>query len=308
MEYLYIYGSNNFAMEKEKPVISLIKAINHFHRGVSMRELAALLGVSYKTAYRYKEKVESIGFQLEKNPTTHRYKIAGKNRPEFNLSFSQQEVDFILNAINGDSEMHNRIRNKVYIHSDLQYLPGKLIEVTFGHNIKQLQKAIKDRKRVVLKAYNSVNSNSCRDILTEPVIMQDYYKRLYGYTPEKRKMIQYKTERIGSVEILQEGQMFTDRHIQNPETDVFWWMFEDRSWEVSLEFNRGAYHMIREEYPRIDELTSEIKEGIFRFNGRLASLVPPASIVLRFPGEVRIVSPPELENLCFEKLKKLPFF
>lgn len=295
-------------MEKEKPVISLIKAINHFHRGVSMRELAALLGVSYKTAYRYKEKVESIGFQLEKNPTTHRYKIAGKNRPEFNLSFSQQEVDFILNAINGDSEMHNRIRNKVYIHSDLQYLPGKLIEVTFGHNIKQLQKAIKDRKRVVLKAYNSVNSNSCRDILTEPVIMQDYYKRLYGYTPQKRKMIQYKTERIGSVEILQEGQMFTDRHIQNPETDVFWWMFEDRSWEVSLEFNRGTYHMIREEYPRIDELTSEIQEGIFRFNGRLASLVPPASIVLRFPGEVRIVSPPELEDLCFENLKKLPFF
>lgn len=293
--------------EKDQPIIAFFRAVNYFRRGCSMKELAELLAVSVKTAYRYKERAENIGFLLEKNSATNRYKLASKHSPGLNLSFSQQEVDVILKGLKGKSDLLQRIKNKVYIHSDLQYVPGKLLEIEFGQNIKLLQKAITKKNRVLLKNYNSANSNSLRDIVTEPVIMQDYYQRLYGYSPGKKKMMQYKTERIGQVEILPQRQMFTDRHIKNPKTDLFWWVFDEESYSIRLELTRGAYHMVREEFPRIQACTREKEEGVFELETEVASLKAVSSLILRYPGEIRVLSPRELEEFTAHRLAELPF-
>lgn len=294
--------------EKEKPIINVFKALRKLQSGCSIKELAFSLNVELRTAYRYKDIIEKIGYQLEKNETTNRYKLKTVKNSPLALTFSQEEVDYILDHISGEDHFFAGIKQKLYINSDIQFIPDRLLEVEFGMNIQKLRTAILNRKRVVLREYNSVNTNSCRDILLEPVHMEDHYKRLYAYDLEKKKIIQYKTERIGVVEILDQSQFFTGKLSKKIETDVFWWILDKQKWEIELLMSRGAYFLMKEDYPRIESKVKEVEEGKFKLATEVADLRAVASMILRMPGEFEVISPPELEKEIAHKVMKLPFF
>lgn len=294
--------------EKEKPIINIFKALRKFQTGCSIKELAFSLNVDLRTAYRYKEIIEKIGYHLDKNDTTNRYKLKTAKNSPLALTFSQEEVDFVLKHLPNDAHSFAGIKQKLYINSDIQFIPDRLLEVEFGMNIQNLQTAINERKRVVLKDYSSVNSNRCRDIIMEPINMEDHYKRLYGYDLEKKTVVQYKTERIGSVEILEQSQFYTNKLSAKVETDVFWWIFKSTRWELELLMSRGAYHLMKEEYPRSESQVTELKDGKFKLKTEVADLKAVASMILRMPGEIEIITPLELQEEIVEKIKKLPFF
>ncbi len=292
---------------REKYIINIFRAIRKLQRGCSMKDLNYSLGVSEKSAYRYKSTIEELGFKLEKNPYNHRYKIIGKSDLKVDLTFSQEEVDFIVGHLPVHETLVERIKDKLYIYSDIQAVPNRWMEVEFGKNVHGLQEAIDQSKRVELKGYSSAHTNQQTDILVEPIKMEDHYQRLYAYNPAKQKMYQYKTERIEEVDVLEQKQQFTHRHPKEIRTDLFWWVFEEESHSIRLELTRGAYHMVREEFPRIQACTREKKEGLFELKAEVASLKAVSSLILRYPGEIRVVSPRELEEFTARRLAELPF-
>lgn len=295
-------------MEKEKPIINVFKSLTKLQTGCSMKELAFSLNVDLRTAYRYKEIIEKIGYQLDKNEATNRYKLKTSKSSFLSLTFSQEEVDYILKCLPEDQgEYFSGIKQKLYINSDIQFIPDRFLEVEFGTNIKNLKTAITEKKRVILMDYNSVNSNRCRDIVIEPIHMEDHYKRLYGFDLEKRKLIQYRTERIGQVKLLDKSHFFTQNQPKKIETDIFWWIIDNERWHLKIIMSRGAFHLLKEEYPRSESFVSEINENQYQLETEVADLRPVASMILRMPGEFEIISPNQLENEIAKKIEKLPF-
>ena len=295
-------------IEKQRKIVNLFRAIRKLYRGCTIRQLAFALDVSEKTAYRYKDTLIEIGFRFYTDRHTHHYKIVGEKPMDLNLAFSQEEVEFILDYLPDDDRIYKAIQNKLYIHSDLREVPRSLDEIEFGRCVKALKKSMKNKKRVILKDYSSANSNEARNIVVEPLKLEDQYRRLYAFTPERKKLMQYKTERIGEVEILPESQFYHNLHPKKIETDPFWWVFDGERHEISMDVSLGVYHMLREEYPRIENDVSRVNKNCFRLETEVADYTAPSSLVLRYPEGVFDLGPGPFRAHTINRLKKFPLW
>lgn len=294
---------------KENQIVTALKALQKLSRGCSMKELALALGISSKSAYRYVENLRTVGFVIEPLESTHIYQIQQPSKNwRIELTFTQEEVDFILKNMPDHGDLLRTVKDKLYVHSDLLTIPNKILEVQFGNNIAFLQKAIKARKQVRLTGYSSANSNEKKDILVEPVDMQDHYRRLYAFDTVKQQLVQFKTERIEVVELLDSYHFYNNLKPESIKTDAFWWVLDEVVKPVELKLSLTAYQIIKEEYPRIEKHTEQIDAKTFILRTEVADFRPVTSIILRLPEEIEVLSPPELELAVAERIKKHGFF
>ena|SRR5690606_5716858 len=292
----------------EKQIVNCFKALNILSRGSTMKDLAVRLNISARSAYRYLEVLQNIGFIFEDN-SDHVYKlIQSTQNKHLTISFTKQEMDFILDQLPTDGENYKSIRDKLYIHSDILTLPNKVQAAEFGRNIRLLDKAIQDKQRVILRGYSSAHSNHKEDYKIEPVQLDDNYQRLYAYDLEVRDMRQFKTERIELVERCDEDQWFTSGYLDKIKTDCFGWRLEEVTWKIELEMTRAAYLIFRDVHPVIEKDTREIAENTFLLSTTVASLLPVTSMILQMPGEIRVIKPRDLEEEAAKRIQKLDFF
>lgn len=273
-----------------------------------MKDLAIRLDVSTRTAYRYLELLQDIGFLFENN-TDYVYKVVrSKTDSYLTISFTKQEVDLIIDRLPQESPLNKAIRDKLYIHSDILSLPNKILAADFGKNIRLLDKAIRDKKRVILQGYSSAHSNKKEDYRVEPIQLDDNYQRLYAFDLESRELRNFKTPRIEQTKVLEQDQWFSEKYSQDIKVDCFGWMIEDNTWDIELDMSRGAYHIIKEENPSIEKDTTEQPDDRFLLKTTVANLLPATSMILRLPGEIRVISPLELEAEAAKRLLRLDFF
>ncbi len=292
----------------ENQIINCFKALSILTRGSTMKDLAVRLDVSNRTAYRYLEVLQNIGFLFEQRED-HTYKLVrSKVNNDMTISFTKQEMEFVMDQIPADSKYYKSIRDKFYIHSDILSLPNKVLAADFGRNIRMLDRAIQNKKRVILHGYSSAHSNQKEDYKIEPINLDDNYQRLFAYDLNVSELKQFRTERIESVAITEETQWFSDKYTDDIKMDCFGWMIEDTTWDIELEMSRGVFHMIKEENPGITKNTMELEGNRFLLTTTVADLRPVTSLVLRFPGEIKIIKPREIEEEAARRLQKLDFF
>jgi len=293
--------------DKETQIVLAFKAIQKLSRGCTMKELAASLEVSSKSAYRYVENLKSVGFEIC-DTGQHRYKIENPRKQiSFSLDFSLEETDFILKHLPENLDLLPGIRQKLILHSDLLSVPNRILEVEQGMNIALLQEAIRRRKRAKVLGYASANSNEIQDLVIEPVMMLDFYRRLYAVDIAKRKLVQLKTERIERVVVSDQDQ-FNPMEPEGIQVDAFWWVKGSETYNVRLKFSLSAYHIIAEEYPRIKQHCLPLNDNRYLFSAEVADLKPITSLVLRLPEEIEVLGPPELESAIVERIKQHTFF
>lgn len=291
-------------------LLRLLKAISLLSAegGRSIRQLEQALEVSNKTAYRYKEVLEESGFRLAHDPATNRYHLPSQPkglRP--NLSFTAEEVDTVMRALESQATKPVRaaICDKLYVHSDLLTVPNRLLAAQFGANVAQVQQAIKERRRIWLRDYRSANSGQITNREVDPVDLQDHYRRLYAHDPQQQQVVQFKLERVGRVEITDQPCRYT-HPTAKVETDVFWFNGATKT-RTTLHLSLAAHEMMREEYPRIAEAVRAIGPGHYHFETDLYSFLVVGSWILRLPGKIDIIGPPELVDHVRAQLRKHPF-
>lgn len=293
--------------DKETQIVLAFKAIQKLSRGCTMKELAASLEIASKSAYRYVENLKSVGFEISEIGQ-HRYKIENPRKQfSFSLDFSLEETDFILKHLPEDPDLLPGIRQKLILHSDLLSAPNRILEAEQGMNIALLQEAIRKGKRVKVFGYASANSNEIKDKVVEPVVMLDFYRRLYAVDVTDRKLIQLKTERIECIELTDQDQ-FNLIDPKEIHVDAFWWVKGNDTYNISLKLSLSAYHIIAEEYPRIKQYCVAENENTYLFRTEVANLKPVTSLVLRLPEEIEVLGPPELESAIVERIKHHTFF
>jgi proteasome accessory factor C len=289
-------------------LIRLLKAISLLSNegGRNIKQLATALGVTDRTAYRYKEVLEEVGFKLDQDATDFRYHVARAPRNlRPNLSFTAEEVDLVMQLLrdHAQSSTIKAISDKLYVHSDLLTVPNRLLEAQFGANVATVQQALLARRQIWLRGYRSVNSSEITDRLVEPVDLQDHYRRLFAYDPEKKDLRQFRLERVGKVELGEQPCRYT-HPTAKVETDVFWYMGAQKI-RVALQLEQGAYDMMREEFPRVEECVQPSGLGTYRFETDLYGLPAIGSWILRLPDKIQIISPVELKEHVRERIGRL---
>jgi predicted DNA-binding transcriptional regulator YafY len=74
--------------------------------------------------------------------------------------------------------LKDALLRKIYLKSEIVIQGNHLLNAHLGKIVSDLSKAITEHKQVILKKYQSANSNTITDRLVEPISFTDNYTSL----------------------------------------------------------------------------------------------------------------------------------
>lgn len=275
--------------------------------GLTINELAAKVGVTYRTIYRDLELLEQVGF-LPVAVTKGRYVIRGFDAEvqkfEKNLQFSAEEAGVLAQALASIPEgnpMKKVITEKLLAFSGMEDVLKVFVKTDISRNMEKLATAIRDHKQVMLHNYHSANSSSIKSRRVEPFAFSSNGVFLKGFEHGPNANKTYKIERIEDVVILDERWKFEPFHETEAKPDIFG-INGDKPSTVRLRMTMRAANLLKEEYPL--SAPHIYKEGHkqYLFEGSCNGFGPLGRFVLGLIDEVEILEPQELTAYIDERI------
>ena len=273
-------------------LISLLK-------GVKRRtplELASILEISKRTAYRYFILLEELGFIIDVD-FENRYFIPTDEGDEYQFTFNAEESLLIKQSIKSLSASHNlseHILKKLHMMSEQAQIGENILNASNGLKIEKLSKAITDKLQVKLMNYSSLNSNTDSNRLFEPITFTTNYTGVIGVdienAPNESRI--FNINRIGHVDLLQKEQQFASK-IEVQSIDAFGYKGE-KLHAIELNLKRKAYAQLIQFYPQTKPLIKG-KTNAYVFTAKVYFSENLFRFLLSFPDEVTITSPSNLE-------------
>lgn len=265
----------------------------------TITELSKKLDMSYRTVYRYIDTFKASGFVVNK-VRTNVYKIGKMPRSHVDMKnliyFSEEEAYIINDMING---LHNTNQLKSGLMKKLSAIYSCTSIANYVHseetsaNIKNLGQAIREKKKVILKAYESANSQEVSDRFIEPFEFTTNCIDIWGYDIEKCENKVFKISRIGEVVIIDDVWNHAEKH-QKSITDCFRISGFVQT-PVKLELSLRAKNLLIEEYPLAEKDLKNIDDK-WILETNVCGMEGVGRFVLGLAGDVKIVDSPALSD------------
>lgn len=273
----------------------------------TVEDIAYRLCITPRSVYRYIDTLRACRFVIDKKRSNlyKLVKIPGIS-VDFNklIYFSEEEayiINSLINALDGISSIKANLQKKL----SAIYSLTSLAEITQSKEtalcIERLGHAIRERKTVILKAYESANSHTISDRIVEPFSFTTNYIDIWAYDLDKQENRIYKISRIESVEILDETWANEPLHRKST-TDCFR-MSGNASIPVRLELSLRAKNLLLEEYPLAAKSLSTADES-WILETEVQDLAGIGRFVIGLAGEIKIIDSPELEQYVREYAKE----
>ena len=272
----------------------------------TITELSKKLDMSYRTVYRYIDTFKASGFVVNK-VRTNVYKIGKMPRSHVDMKnliyFSEEEAYIINDMING---LHNTNQLKSGLMKKLSAIYSCTSIANYVHseetsaNIKNLGQAIREKKKVILKAYESANSQEVSDRFIEPFEFTTNCIDIWGYDIEKCENKVFKISRIGEVVIIDDVWNHTEKH-QKSLTDCFR-MSGFVLTPVKLELSIRAKNLLLEEYP-LAQKDIRKEDGKWILETRVTDMAGVGRFVLGLADEISVIDSPALEEYISKFIK-----
>jgi len=274
-------------------LISLLKGV----RRRSPKELADILEISKRTAYRYFILLEELGFVIDVD-FEGCYFIPTEEGDEYKFTFNAEESLLIRQSIKSLSASHNlseHILKKLHMMSEQAQIGENILNASNGLKIEKLSKAIQDKIQVKLLDYSSLNSNTDSTRLFEPITFTTNYTGVIGVDVQKapNEARIFNINRIGQVELLQKQQKFA-LEIEVQSIDTFGYKGE-KLYDVELKLQRKAYSQLIQFYPQTKPLVKG-KTDDYIFAGKVYFSEYLLRFLLAFPDEAHILKPQALKD------------
>ena len=208
---------------------------------------------------------------------------------------------YASNSIRMPDNIRQEILDRKYLrHSDMV------------DKIDAINKAIQTGRCVVLKAYDSSNSNTTgnnRSVEAFAFVDNGRYDAIwaYDYSSTEKKNKVFLLKRATAVEILERPWQHTRQH-QSFELDMFGFYGADR-YNLDMEIrSTRAKNLLVEQFPDVREHLEILPEGRWRVRGTLfnqLSLAAACSFYLSVADDVDISSSPALVKYVSERLTSL---
>ena len=303
-------------MAKEKSVeqqkiLRVFKLINLLRTNVgkTVSRLAEALETDPRTIYRYFNLLEELGFHIEKQHT--KFKIVDRVESptdSFYGTFTEEESAFLGQAIAQSSEkslLKDSILKKVNARSDFQQGVQRLFNAKLGVFVDELADAVRNKYQVLLIDYYSLNSNSEKNRLIEPVAFTKDYEYIHAFDVESKSMKRFKLERISEVQVNSKKQQYEQLH-EGFEDSIFGFSGKAQ-YHVKLKLSKKAYHLLIEEYPEARPFAQTKHRQHYFFETEIVEFPGIARFILGLPGEVQVIEGDELKSYISSQLEKQIF-
>lgn len=210
------------------------------------------------------EDLPSLGFPIEKEKKSKRYKLISKQVPiSLAYGFSMEEMLLLKDLLVTlpSSLLKQSILSKLFYESELKNIAENFFQNVREGIVQKLSKAIEQKKQAILKNYHSIASQSVKDRLVEPICFTHNFTQIRAYEIEKQEVRNFSIRRIGVVEITDQPHSYQGELYP---TDAFG--FSDKEeFFIVLELSEKAYLLLREEFPLTEPaLKKEQKHLLFQ--------------------------------------------
>ena len=260
-------------------------------------QLAAEMGITSRTIYRYIDTIREAGFVVNKlYGNVYAMGKVGRGLSDFNklIYFTEEEAYIVAKMINGidnNNVLKRDLQRKLASIYDSTSIANFIDNTATAANVEALADAIKRRKQVVLMHYESAHSDEAKDRRVEPIEFTTNMIDIWAYDVENADNRMFKVARIQEVEVTDDDWAFKSMHkVQRP--DLFR-MTGSLNEIISLQLDTRAKSLLLEEFPLAEkELRRE--NGKWILTTRINSLEGVTRFILGLAADIRIL---EGENL-----------
>ena len=159
----------------------------------TIEELAKRTSSSVRTIYRYIESMKAAGFVVTKLwANTYKLEKMPDVIPEFEnlMYFSEEECYVIYQMIDSmvpTNSLRRGIKEKLSVIYDSTAIGDYETRKCNSAHVKALKMAARDKKKVILRDYESGNSHTIRDRLVEPFGFTAEFIDVFAYDLEAGK-------------------------------------------------------------------------------------------------------------------------
>ena len=269
------------------------------NRNYTIDELAEKLGTSYRSIYRYIDTFKDCGFVVNK-VRSNVYKLGKFPKSYVELKnliyFSEEEayvVNGLINSLDATNMLKANLKKKLSAVYDSTSIVKYVQKSEVAEHIEQLGEAIRTKKKVILKAYESAHSQEVADRFIEPFELTTNCIDVWGFDLEKQENRVFKISRIGMVCLLQDSWSNEESH-QTSKTDCFRISGFTQT-PIKLELSLMAKNLLIEEYPLAEiDLRHEDDRWILETN--VSGMEGVGRFVIGLASDVRVIDSPELKT------------
>lgn len=280
----------------------------------SIKFLAGMLESTDRTVYRYLDLVKELGFDLQRD--SHSHFFITSEAVTGTIDFTNEEAtllrDLLLSS-GSKSNLKDALLRKIYLKSEIVIQGNHLLNAHLGKIVSDLSKAISQNKQVLLKKYQSANSNTITDRVVEPISFTDNYTSLCAFEVESQKNKYFNIERITEVEFLSNQNEFEALH-QFDIPDAFGFTaLNGLPFDIDIRLNLRAFVLLKQEYPMVVPFVKQAsKSTSYRLKMRINNPKPVIRFVLGLLDDVEIIGSTEfkdyLKNYVFAILENKSAF
>ena len=269
------------------------------NKNYTIDELAERLGISYRSIYRYIDTFKDCGFVVEKLHSNV-YRLGKMPKGYIDLKdliyFSEEEayvVNSLINSLDSTNALKINLKKKLSAVYNSTSLINYVQKKEIAEHIESLGNALRDKKIVILKGYESSHSGEISDRLIEPFEFSTNCIDIWGYELEKKENKVFKISRIGKVKVLDEDWTKEDKH-RKSKTDCFRISSYEQT-PVKLELSMMAKNLLIEEYPLAEQDIR--KEGDkWILETMVSGMEGVGRFVIGLAPEIKVIDSPALEN------------
>lgn len=210
------------------------------------------------------------------------------------------QSDRTIELLEGSSPIKNRLAVKLNSLYNFRAL-GQIPEKASHEAVHELGEAIRQRKRVLLRAYRSSNSDTISDRTVEPFEFLGDYSGVWCYDVADKVAKHFKIARIAAVEVLEAEAVNQSHHIL-PFTDAFRMSAPKAKTTVQAQLTLKAYNLLMEEYP-LAEVHLKAVNGHYMLEIPVADYNGIGRFVLGLLGDMRVLGPVDFIDFLKEKRK-----
>lgn len=294
-------------MFNQNRIYRLFQLINYLKArpAKSVRSIESFLDTSERTVYRYLDLLKDLGFTIEKD-SNNKIFIASTADTDL-IPFTAQEAEYmkmLILSAGKENQLAQSVLQKVQQSSEIQLGANSLFKAHLAKIVEQISVAIIEGKQLLIKGYNSANSQSVTDRLVEPTCFTDNYDSVSAFEIKTRLNKYFNIERMTGVEVLDTPMNHETQH-EFYKPDIFGFQGKSMNKEIELEMSMKAYLLLKEEFPMSAAFIRSIPEtSKYYFKANVQSFQAPGRFVLGFLEEVQVLGSKEFIRFIQKVVKK----
>lgn len=269
------------------------------NKNYTIDELAERLGLSYRSIYRYIDTFRDSGFVVEKLHSNV-YRLGKMPKGYIDLKdliyFSEEEayiVNSLINSLDSTNALKINLKKKLSAVYNSTSIINYIQKKDIAEHIEMLGNAMRGKRVVILKGYESSHSGEISDRLIEPFEFSTNCIDIWGYDIDKKENKVFKISRIGKVKVTDDDWTNENRHLKS-KTDCFR-ISGYKQTPVKLELSMMAKNLLLEEYPLAEQdLRKEDDKWILET--LVSGMEGIGRFVIGLAHEIKVIDSPALEN------------